>query len=219
MKPRMRSSVSVVMRPPLRRRLASLPSFTARRPKVDSARPLWRQNSEISCRMASFMVASLGGSFVGGALRQANQVDTFRSTTKGPTRRCGTVLWASRDCARTHGHIAIRAAHGSCRWIWVLAHQLPSVWAEVGSMWTRPARNCRRNGRRIAHFAMSDLSARTRRVDIFRVAREPCRRTAPLIPLASAAHSCKITPFSRKARDIPCRVSRPISATCSSSIR
>ena len=35
MKPRMRSSVSVVMRPPLRRRLASLPSFTARRPKVE----------------------------------------------------------------------------------------------------------------------------------------------------------------------------------------
>ena len=58
MKPRMRSSVSVVMRPPLRRRLASLPSLTARRPKVDSARPHWRQKSEISCRMASFMAVS-----------------------------------------------------------------------------------------------------------------------------------------------------------------
>ena len=43
MKARMRSSVSVVMRPPWRRRLASLPSLTARRPKVDSARPVWRQ--------------------------------------------------------------------------------------------------------------------------------------------------------------------------------
>ena len=31
----MRSSVSVVMRPPLRSRLASLPSLTARRPKVE----------------------------------------------------------------------------------------------------------------------------------------------------------------------------------------
>src|SRR6266404_553969 len=40
MKPRMRSSVSVVMRPPLRSRAVSLPSLTARRPKVDSARPL-----------------------------------------------------------------------------------------------------------------------------------------------------------------------------------
>ena len=38
MKARMRSSVSVVMRPPWRRRLASLPSLTARRPKVDSAK-------------------------------------------------------------------------------------------------------------------------------------------------------------------------------------
>jgi hypothetical protein len=42
MKLRMRSSVSVVMRPPWRSRLASLPSLTARRPKVDSARPVWR---------------------------------------------------------------------------------------------------------------------------------------------------------------------------------
>ena len=39
MKPRMRSSVSVVMRPPLRSRLASLPSLTARRPKVDFRQP------------------------------------------------------------------------------------------------------------------------------------------------------------------------------------
>ena len=55
MKLRMRSSVSVVMRPPLRRRLASLPSLTARRPKVDSARPRCRQNSLISWRICSFI--------------------------------------------------------------------------------------------------------------------------------------------------------------------
>ena len=42
-KPWMRSSVSVVMRPPLRSRAVSLPSLTARRPKVDSARPVDRQ--------------------------------------------------------------------------------------------------------------------------------------------------------------------------------
>jgi len=51
----MRSSVSVVMRPPLRSRLASLPSLTARRPKVDSATPVRRQKSAISRRMASFI--------------------------------------------------------------------------------------------------------------------------------------------------------------------
>ena len=44
MKARMRSRVSVVMRPPLRRRLASLPSLTARRPKVDSASPCGGRN-------------------------------------------------------------------------------------------------------------------------------------------------------------------------------
>ena len=43
MKLRMRSSVSVVMRPPWRSLLASFPSLTALRPKVDSARPVWRQ--------------------------------------------------------------------------------------------------------------------------------------------------------------------------------
>jgi hypothetical protein len=43
MKVRMRSSVSVVMRPPFRSRLVSLPSLTARLPNVDSASPAWRQ--------------------------------------------------------------------------------------------------------------------------------------------------------------------------------
>jgi len=42
-----RSRVSGVMRAPSRRRATSLPSFTARRPKVDSAIALRRQNSAI----------------------------------------------------------------------------------------------------------------------------------------------------------------------------
>ena len=43
MKSRMRFAVSIVMRPPNRSRLTSLPSFTARRPKVDSAMRVARQ--------------------------------------------------------------------------------------------------------------------------------------------------------------------------------
>src|SRR3954464_13884357 len=42
-----RFSVSGVTRAPSRRRATSLPSFTARRPKVDSAMPVRRQKSEI----------------------------------------------------------------------------------------------------------------------------------------------------------------------------
>ena len=42
-----RSSVSGVMRAPSRRRETNLPSLTARRPKVDSAMPARRQNSEM----------------------------------------------------------------------------------------------------------------------------------------------------------------------------
>ena len=81
--------------PPLRKRLASLPSFTARRPKVDSARPVCRQKSEISWRIASFMGVArafrefplrLGaGSLWVRDCRQDNQVDTCGSTTKHPT--------------------------------------------------------------------------------------------------------------------------------------
>src|SRR5262249_59658253 len=56
MKARMRSRVSVVMRPPLRSRVVSLPSLTARRPKVDSASPLWRQYSEISCSSSCALI-------------------------------------------------------------------------------------------------------------------------------------------------------------------
>ena len=40
---RTRSKVVVVIRPPSRRRLTNLPSFTASRPNVDSATPVRRQ--------------------------------------------------------------------------------------------------------------------------------------------------------------------------------
>src|SRR5437016_728928 len=52
----MRSSVSMVMRLPSRKRCTSLPSFTARRPKVDSAMSASRQNSEIRLRIWSFFM-------------------------------------------------------------------------------------------------------------------------------------------------------------------
>src|SRR6516164_6329496 len=45
---------------PSRRRCTSLPSLTARRPKVDSAMSTWRQNSEIWLRIWSFFTAGLG---------------------------------------------------------------------------------------------------------------------------------------------------------------
>src|SRR5450756_311700 len=47
----------MVMRLPSRRRCTSLPSLTARRPKVDSAISAWRQNSEIWLRISSFFIA------------------------------------------------------------------------------------------------------------------------------------------------------------------
>src|SRR6516165_1193518 len=52
----MRSRVSMVIRLPSRRRCTSLPSLTARRPKVDSAMSAWRQNSEIWVRIWSFFI-------------------------------------------------------------------------------------------------------------------------------------------------------------------
>src|SRR3984885_13627421 len=52
----MRSSVSTVMRLPSRSRCTSLPSLTARRPKVDSAISACRQNSVIWLRIRSFFI-------------------------------------------------------------------------------------------------------------------------------------------------------------------
>src|SRR5215472_12563738 len=113
----MRSSVSVVMRPPLRSRAASLPSLTARRPKVDSARPVRRQYSEISCSsccafmaslahlrhkapapisspapLGSALVAALLGSVDGHSRGPANQAVGPRSTTFLPTLIVGDVV-------------------------------------------------------------------------------------------------------------------------------
>src|SRR5437588_4997184 len=89
MKSRIRSSVSVVMRPPLRRRLASFPSFTARRPNVDSARPACRQNSAISCRIASFKWRFLERLIICVSLPIGNQGENPRSTTNRPTHLVG----------------------------------------------------------------------------------------------------------------------------------
>jgi hypothetical protein len=52
---RTRSTVSVPTRPPRRRRLTSLPSLTARRPKVDSAILARRQYSAMSRRSVSLI--------------------------------------------------------------------------------------------------------------------------------------------------------------------
>src|SRR6185312_8727358 len=52
----MRSSVSMVIRLPSRKRCTSLPSLTARRPKVDSAMSAWRQKSVIWLRISSFLM-------------------------------------------------------------------------------------------------------------------------------------------------------------------
>src|ERR1700712_261479 len=50
----------MVMRLPSRSRCTSLPSLTARRPKVDSAISAWRQYSEIRLRIWSVFI---GGGF------------------------------------------------------------------------------------------------------------------------------------------------------------
>src|SRR5476651_1708891 len=56
----MRSRVSMVMRLPSRSRCTSLPSLTARRPKVDSAISACRQYSEIWLRIWSFFIGGVG---------------------------------------------------------------------------------------------------------------------------------------------------------------
>src|ERR1700682_4795900 len=63
-----RSSVSMVMRLPSRKRCTSLPSLTARRPNVVSAMSAWRQNSEIWLRIWSFFIRPDWGS-TGGQRR------------------------------------------------------------------------------------------------------------------------------------------------------
>src|SRR6266436_6604078 len=53
----MRSSVSMVILFPSRNLCTSLPSLTARRPKVDSAMSASRQNCDIWLRISSFFIA------------------------------------------------------------------------------------------------------------------------------------------------------------------
>ena len=59
----------MVMRLPSRSRCTSLPSLTARRPKVDSAMSAWRQNSEIWLRIWSFFMGRIWAA--GGQPRMA----------------------------------------------------------------------------------------------------------------------------------------------------
>src|SRR5882757_8012956 len=155
MKERMRSSVSVVMRPPLRRRLASLPSFTARRPKVDSASPVWRQKSEISCRIASFM-ADLGrpkGRFGCVSLRYRRPNGSFvapepclkpiKSTLFRQPQNGPLIWWDGFVGRRWYTRLACFGAHARAftavlyAWLracfWDLAHYHLARWAALGN--------------------------------------------------------------------------------------
>jgi len=96
-----RSSVSTVMRLPSRSRCTSLPSFTARRPNVDSAIPACRQYSEIWARSWSFFIRPVGRVRVGWNL-WAERFCVRLPTTICPQIKCpyGTYF------ARTHSSFA-----------------------------------------------------------------------------------------------------------------
>src|SRR6202163_2559170 len=68
------------MRLPSRSRCTSLPSLTARRPKVDSAISAWRQYSEIWLRIWSFFIALMGQA---GGQRRAAQLSYHHLPTFG----------------------------------------------------------------------------------------------------------------------------------------
>ena len=84
-----RSTVSVVTRPPSRRRLTSLPSFTASRPKVDSAMRARRQNSAMSRRSVSLNGDDLPDGLLPGSERRT----VGASTTIVPTGKSGQAEW------------------------------------------------------------------------------------------------------------------------------
>src|SRR5438128_1429275 len=86
----MRSSVSVVMRLPSRSRATSLPSLTARRPKVDSAMSERRQNSVIWARIWSFFMGS-------GLGRRWAAIfgPPVLAPSAHPRNACGTIWWRS----------------------------------------------------------------------------------------------------------------------------
>src|SRR5436190_4812346 len=79
----------MVIRLPSRRRATSLPSLTARRPKVDSAMSERRQNSEIRARIWSFFIAGGwdGGGQVEAGASSYHHLPTGQMT--GPCPVCG----------------------------------------------------------------------------------------------------------------------------------
>src|SRR5262249_1654572 len=114
MKARIRSSVSVGMRPPLRKRLASLPSLTARRPNADSASPRTRQNSEIFWRICSF-IAAFPDRLSTTVRPEANQVPSFSSTVKTRFEKVGKVggLLAHQQIHAVTGKITLISSRKS----------------------------------------------------------------------------------------------------------
>src|SRR2546427_5232874 len=90
----MRSSVSMVMRLPSRRRCTSLPSLTARRPNVVSAISAWRQNSEIRLRIWSFFIGpenlERGLGSTGGQRQMAGVSYHHLPNGYTPTKQIGT---------------------------------------------------------------------------------------------------------------------------------
>ena len=88
----MRSSVSMVMRLPSRRRCTSLPSLTARRPNVVSAMSAWRQNSVIWLRIWSF--------FIGRGLGSTGGQDGMTGRVLPPSAQQGNAPAARRGMDR-----------------------------------------------------------------------------------------------------------------------
>ena len=140
-----------------------------------------------------------------GALAQANQVDTFRSTTKGPTKLVG------RACG-CEILLVVRPDAMRGAWLiqyWASAHQQ----LRCGQEWAA----CRSRSIGFRRIANSRIWRRT--AVSTSCEREPCA--------ARVAHPTRGHPsfvqdrasFSATRESPRCRASRPISATCSSSIR
>src|SRR3954451_25101244 len=94
----MRSRVSMVIRLPSRRRATSLPSLTARRPKVDSAISERRQKSEIRARIWSFFI---GADWDGGGQREAAASSYHHLPTWQMTGHCSVQGLNRGSAART----------------------------------------------------------------------------------------------------------------------
>ena len=217
MKPRMRSSVSVVMRPPLRRRLASLPSFTARRPKVEFGQ------AALAAEFGDFLQdgvvhgASLGGSFV-RSLAPSEPSRHFSVNHKRSHQSCGKACGRQAICCTAWRQSPSAPLHGSCSGYGFL----PTANQGVGRGGQRCATQDSVEIRAPAIAECRAFCYRTRTAvsTSLRVGPRAMPAQAPLIPLAgSDVVRARSPAFSATARDIPCPASRPISATCSSSIR